>query len=171
MPFFKSTIDTDQGEWFLYGKDADGTSVRFKVRRLSSGKEMEIERRHAGRKGEIYYRKGDAILPVNRDTDLAAEIDKAVYALLDSENCRVIPQDRAGADDYAQALGFAVEIDKPLLLDGKWGKRDENQRYPLKELFLSDELIVGRRIIAKARKLGVEAIEEEERGKDDSSPT
>ena len=164
MPFLKGT--NEEGEWFLYGQEPDGKPVRFKVRRISPGKEHEIERRHAGRKGELRYdrKKDESVMPLDRDADLAAEVDKAVWCLIDSENAWVIPLTQPDADLYAEAIGNGpVAAGAPLCLDGKWGRKDQNGRYPLKELFLSDELRVGRRIILFARELGVKVIEEEEK--------
>jgi hypothetical protein len=162
MPFLKGTATAEQGEWFLFGKDSDDAEIRFKVRRISPGKEHEIERRHSGRKGELHSRKGDLVLPVDRDADLAAEIEKAVYCLIESENVAVVMLDQDSADSYGAVLSEALQPGKPSKLDGKWTPE-------LKRLFLSDELNVGRRIIKESRKLGVKAIQEEEEGKGDSS--
>lgn len=161
MPFLKGTAAPEHGEWFLFGKDSDGSDIRFKVRRISPGKEHEIERRLAGRKGELHSRKGDLVLPVDRDVDLAAEIEKAVYCLIDSENVSVTMLEQAAADDYSGVLGEPVDHGQTLKLDGRWTP-------DLRKLFLSDELRVGRKIITEARKLGVQAVQEEEEGKGDS---
>jgi len=179
MPFILSSDTDDQGEWFLYGKDTDGKDIRFKVRRLSSSKEYEIERLYTPKKTELQYRKGNMIIQQDPDVARAGNIDKASYALLDSENCAVVPPDRETAGMLAKALGSDEPvIGKPLLLDGKWGRVDDaasprklSDRYPVKGLFFSDYMDVALRVITKAKKLGIQALEEEEEGKAVSSPS
>lgn len=168
MPFVHSSA-TDPGEWFPYGKDHDGAEIRFKVRRLTGGKESEIELRHQKRTEFHVKRKHEGASVVQEgQTKLAIDLDKAAFALVDSEHCAIVPPDEYWASKWAEALGRTVNPGEVIVLDGLWNITDKRQRYVVKELFLPEFTEVEAFIIEKAKAMGLQAAQENEEGKGDS---
>jgi hypothetical protein len=143
------------GKWRRYGVDPENKKeVAFCLRRIPAALEREIEIRHLGRKRQM---KGGAIT-FDVVASQKSAVDKAMFILMDSRNCRIEIPDEGEPSAYTQLLGPEAAPGSTVCLDGKW--TDD-----LKRQFLDDEPEVANWAISESAKDTVKADEDEE-GKD-----
>ncbi len=122
--------ESDPGEWRVYGTDPDTKKVvRFRLRAMPNTVSTQIDRRYFGNKSKVHYdRKGNRVIETERDKNVKATIDKAVWIAQESENFEGLAGDKEAADIYAALFGEPVEPGKPFLVDSHFSKREVRER-------------------------------------------
>jgi len=109
--------ENDEGEWVPFGEDAP---FRLRIRRIPYEIGRQIDLRY-GR--EIVVQGGDGIrrpqLERSRDEWLQAMLDKAAFALVDSEGLEVEVADAEARGFYAAAFkDDSITVGATVVLDG-----------------------------------------------------
>lgn len=120
MEFLRDAA-VDEGEWFTYhtqGAGDERVELRFKVRRVPEPVSTRIEFAHLGRKLRV---RGDRnSWAIDREKQRAVRLDKAAYALVDSENGEVRAADAEAAAFYSAELKVQIVAGDLVKLDGRW---------------------------------------------------
>lgn len=169
--------DADPGVWvkhYTEERPASGeseprkvyTGIEFKIRKIPTGKKLEIERRHRGHSRKVkLFRSGDAEVTRELDQEVGSGLEQSVFGLLDSKGCKIEIVDEEAAKLYRGYL--KDDLIKPgdvVTLDGRWTQE-------LREDFLLEYLDdVAAWIVARADEIG-RAAAKEELGKAKTSPT
>lgn len=156
MRLISLTDAKDNGSWFTFSKDGAGNpAIEFKVRRVPGAKEREIEFRILGYKAALRHRRGEALQELDMRKLGDVNVEKAVYALVDSRGCEIDVQTDVDAQLFGKELGTPVKVGEEISLDTRWTD-------PLRERVLSemDALVtwVGR----KTKQLEATETEDEE---------
>jgi hypothetical protein len=149
--------EKDQGEWVEYpvkGRRLEDPPVRFRIRRVPDLKLAELSHRHFGKRHLVRFRKGDQLVEREPEKYRAFGIEKASFALLDSENAELAAGDEAMARRFSEVLGHEVVPGRPFPLDGRWTPE-------LKALVFEDFLQLVGFVNEAADNLGVQLDEEE----------
>jgi hypothetical protein len=138
--FMKETQgkEEDRGTWFIMGKDTDTQEeVRFRIRAVPDVVLRQIHRRHFGSKRQYEQHKMVQVSSIDIDKASASGLDKAVYALTETENLAVeiAPEN---AEAYTRLLGRPVKGGEVVVFD-------EHLTREVKELLLGqfDEVVMA----------------------------
>ena len=142
MPLLKlRDAETDPGVPFVYPEKDGGKVVRFRIRRIPRAIEIEIEARHDARIQSYHFDKGGGgRLKIDYDKQEAMAIDRAAYALIDSEGFEGQADDDPSAARYGMLLGNGVVVGKPFTFDGHLN--DQTKRHLFSEFPALREWII-----------------------------
>lgn len=99
----------------------DGKPVRARIRSIPEPKILEINVRNWGRKRDVTWTKEGARGQVDPEAKARADIEKAVFALVDTENWPILPANEESVQALTK-MGIPAEAGKPAFLDGHWTK-------------------------------------------------
>jgi hypothetical protein len=140
-----------EGRLFTYCDDPDTHKpVRFRLRSVPESEEREILRRHKLMNLKIVGNRHD----VDLAKTLAARIDYAVAAWLDTEGFSVRVDSVEAAAQYGSAIGQVVTPGEVMKWDGRWTPE-------AKRLVLALDTRLSGWIEKKARAVFGEVVEEE----------
>lgn len=140
-----------EGRFFTYCDDPDTRKpVRFKVRAVSEAEEREILRRHKLMTLKIVGNRHD----VDLGKTLAARLDYAMAAWVDTEGFSVRAASVEAAAQYGDAIGQAVTPGEVMVWDGRWTPE-------AKRLVLAADTRLAAWLERKARAIFGEVVEEE----------
>lgn len=164
MRLFRSfkSAETVEGEWFVFRQEGEGDkaqALRVKLKPIPAGEERRIESKHFGKARSVVYTEQGKKQDINVESQIAYHAERALHALVDTENASFSVEDEAMAAKWTEALGFPVKAGEEVTLDGHWSR-------PVAELAFSEAPPFAIWISAKAGELRIlEANDEAGKGK------
>jgi hypothetical protein len=131
--------EVHEGQWISRGKDHD-KPVRYRIRPVPQDQDRRFRKNtvQAGKARASRNREMSELMQRAEDYS----VERAVFALLDTENFSVEIGDGAAAELYGKLLEGPVSKGQEIALDGKWTeelRRHVLTRFPRLAAFISDQ--------------------------------